>query len=105
MALLRLTALLLLSSQVSAGDLLPRAGHDGRAPVRVNPLRAAPQLPKVHYSWSLPPPLQAPFYWDNLSVADGLLVDYARVTGSLSIQIHCTPTLPNTTHPTPQPCS
>ena len=55
--------------------------------VRVNPLKGLPQLPKVHFSWSLPAPYQVP-YWDNLSVADALLVDYARVTGSLSIQIN-----------------
>jgi hypothetical protein len=55
--------------------------------VRVNPLRGSAQLPKVHHSWSLPPAYQAP-YWENMSVADGLLVDYARVTGSLSIQIN-----------------
>jgi hypothetical protein len=47
-----------------------------------------PQLPKVHHSWTLPPPGSSiPNYWENVSVASGLLVDYARVTGSLSIQI------------------
>jgi hypothetical protein len=55
--------------------------------VRVNPLLGLPQLPKIHYSWSLPASYQVP-YWDNVSVADGLLVDYARVTGSLSVQIN-----------------
>ena len=53
----------------------------------MNPLRGVAQLPKVHYSWTLPAPYQHPDYWQNLTVADGLLVDYARVTGSLSIQI------------------
>ena len=55
--------------------------------VRVNPLKGLPQLTKVHYSWSLPYSYQVP-YWENLTVSDGLLVDYARVTGSLSIQIN-----------------
>ena len=55
--------------------------------VRINPLRGVPQLPKVHHSWSLPPAYQVP-YWTNTSATDGLLVDYARVTGSLSVQIN-----------------
>eukprot|EP01050_Picozoa_sp_SAG11_P017778 SAG11_NODE_2602_length_3180_cov_1.885427_2_plen_518_part_00 len=96
--LLQLTAVLLLLQLSScacfiAGDLVGQAATIAgpravAAPVRINPLRGIPQLPKVHYSWTLPPPgTSVPNYWANISVADGLLVDYARVTGSLSIQI------------------
>ena len=51
----------------------------GGAHITVNPLRGLPPLPKPHFSWSIPSQ-----YLSNDSVADGVVVDYVRITGGLS---------------------
>eukprot|EP01052_Picozoa_sp_SAG31_P027255 SAG31_NODE_2535_length_5550_cov_3.770134_4_plen_122_part_00 len=63
------------AAAIAVAALLPTVaaphgcGHpdcDGGHPLRVNPLRNVPPLPKVHYSWAIYPP-----FLDNLTVADG----------------------------------
>lgn len=49
-------------------------------PVAVNPLKGLPALPKYHYSW----PIGADYI--DAEKFDGLIVDYARITGSLAAQ-------------------
>ena len=50
-----------------------------------NPLRCLPPLPKPHFSWPLPARLLT-----NASDADGLLLDFARITGSVPIDLGTT---------------
>ena len=71
--------LLLLPDVVTAPSGCGHPNCDGGKPLRVNPLKEIPPLTKVHYSWSIYPP-----YLDNLTVADSALVDYVRITGSLT---------------------
>ena len=50
--------------------------------VTSNPLRGLPRLPKPHYSWPLPGTFLA-----DVAHADGVLVDFGRVTGSLPLDL------------------
>eukprot|EP01052_Picozoa_sp_SAG31_P005379 SAG31_NODE_236_length_19594_cov_7.018620_5_plen_412_part_00 len=55
-----------------------------RPPVYVssNPLRGLPALPKPHYSWPLPG-----LFLADVGHADGVLVDFARVTHSIPLDL------------------
>ena len=55
--------------------------------VRNNPLSCLPQLAKPHYSWALPNQ-----YLVNASAYGGVLLDYARITGSVPLGIDATAT-------------
>ena len=46
----------------------------------MNPLKGLAELPKVHHSWPIPA------QYINATAYDGIIVDYARVTGSLALE-------------------
>ena len=48
---------------------------------RGNPLAGLPALPKAHYSWPFPAG------WPTLDASDPLLLDYARITHSLPVNL------------------
>ena len=79
--MLLLLALLLLGRPAGAGECGKGWPHpcDGKAHVTINPLKGLPELPKTYWTW----PIGAP-YLDNLTVSDGLVTDYIRITGGIS---------------------
>ena len=70
-----------LSSSSGVGrlaELVPQGHSFPGNNVSVNHLKHALPLPKVHYSWALPPG-----QFESIDVVDKLLVDYGRVVGAL----------------------
>ena len=67
------------------GESLPTHPHpapggcNGGHRVTANVLKGLPELPKTFWTWPIGTP-----YLDNATVADGLIVDYTRITGGLS---------------------
>jgi hypothetical protein len=48
---------------------------------QVNPLKSLRELPKVHFSWPLPPE----FLDGGAGFLDGAVHDYVRITGSCAL--------------------
>jgi hypothetical protein len=81
-------------AELTVGPFMAAAGHAHQLqssppaagggppppPPAVNPLKGLPGLPKYHYSWPI-----GPEYIDA-GRYDGLIIDYARITGSLAAQ-------------------
>ena len=64
-------------------ELVPQGHSFPGNNVSVNHLKHVLPLPKVHYSWALPPG-----QFESIDAVDGLLIDYARVSGALPLGAH-----------------